>query len=65
MTPEQRFDTELLPKEWGRFYTIVFNNRSAADYEDFKTYDLSAVQELFPRVCEFIGLIDKQIFPES
>lgn len=57
--------TELLPKEWGRFYTIVFNNRSAADYEDFKTYDLSAVQELFPRVCEFIGLIDKQIFPES
>lgn len=57
--------TGVLPKEWGRFYTVVFNNRSAADYEDFKTYDLAAVRELYPRVCDFIELIDKQIFIEQ
>lgn len=57
--------TGLLPREWGHFYTIIFNNRSAADYEDFKTYDLKATQELFPRICTFIELIDKQIFQKA
>lgn len=57
--------TGLIPKEWGRFYTIVFNTRSAADYEDFKIYDLEATQEMYPRVCAFIELINKQIFPEE
>lgn len=41
--------TGIFPKEWGRFYTIVFNNRSAADYEDFKNYDLPTTQELSPK----------------
>ncbi len=35
--------TGKFPKEWGRFYTVVYNNRSAADYEDFKIYDLDTV----------------------
>ena len=30
--------TGKFPKEWGRFYSILFNNRSAADYEDFKNF---------------------------
>ena len=28
--------THIIPKEWGHFYTIIYNNRTAADYEDFK-----------------------------
>lgn len=56
--------TGKLPKEWGRFYTVVFNSRSAADYEDFKIYDLNTVKELYPKVCTFIELINEQIFAE-
>lgn len=54
--------THLIPKEWGHFYTIIYNNRTAADYEDFKNYDLVAVQEIFPKVCAFIELIYNTIF---
>lgn len=54
--------TGVFPKEWGRFYSIVFNCRSAADYEDFKNYDLASTEELFPRVKDFILLLDEYIF---
>lgn len=55
--------TDKVPKEWGRFYTIIYNNRSAADYEDFKNYDLMTTEELYPQVCTFIDMIYNQIFP--
>lgn len=51
-----------ISKDWGRFYTIVFNNRSAADYEDFKNYNLNETEEMYPQVCSFIQLIDSLIF---
>lgn len=54
--------TGKVSKDWGRFYTIVFNNRSAADYEDFKNYDLAETEEMYPQVCSFIALIDSLIF---
>lgn len=57
--------TEKMSKEWGRFYSILFNNRSAADYEDFKNFDLAATQEMYPKVCVFIELIDSLIFPQK
>lgn len=53
--------TGKFPKEWGRFYTVVYNCRSVADYEDFKNYDLTATKELYPQVCAFVKLIDEQI----
>ena len=40
----------------------LLNNRSAADYEDFKNYELNDVEEMYPKVCSFINLIHKQIF---
>ena len=49
----------------GRFYSILFNNRSAADYEDFKNFDLAATQEMYPKVCAFIGLIDNWVFSKN
>lgn len=55
--------THIIPKEWGHFYTIIYNNRTAADYEDFKNYDLAEVQEMYPKVCTFIELIHSTIFP--
>ena len=57
--------TGKFPKEWGRFYSILFNNRSAADYEDFKNFDLAATQEMYPKVCAFIGLIDNWVFDKN
>ena len=53
--------TGKVPKEWGRFYTIIYNNRSEADYEDFKNFDLTTVEEFYPLVCEFINLIRERI----
>ena len=50
-----------VPKEWGRFYTVIYNNRSEADYEDFKNFDLTTVEEFYPLVCEFINLIRERI----
>ncbi len=52
----------IVNREWGRFYTIMFNSRSAADYEDFKDFDLLTVNEQFPKVREFINMIDSLVF---
>lgn len=49
----------------GDVYSILFNNRSAADYEDFKNFDLAATQEMYPKVCAFIGLIDNWVFDKN
>ena len=34
---------------------------SEADYEDFKNFDLTTVEEFYPLVCEFINLIRERI----
>lgn len=54
--------TGVFPKDWGRFYTIIFASRSDADYEDFVDYDQKTTEGMFPQVKTFIELIDKQIF---
>lgn len=54
--------TGTFPREWGRFYTIIFACRSDADYEDFKDYDLKTTEGMFPQVKAFIELIDQHIF---
>ena len=53
--------TGKLPKEWGRFYSVVYGNRSEADYEDFIDFELNETQAMYPKVCEFVALIEKQI----
>ncbi len=56
---------DIVNREWGRFYTIMFNSRSAVDYEDFKDFDLFTVEEQFPKVREFISMIDSLVFPQK
>ena len=53
--------TGKVPKEWGRFYSVVYGNRSEADYEDFKDFGLEEVREIYPKVCEFVRLIEKKL----
>ncbi|GGK02043.1 MULTISPECIES: HEPN domain-containing protein [Parabacteroides] len=50
-------NTGVLPKDFGKFYTILFAKRSAADYEDFLNYDKEAVMELQPRTEDFVKTI--------
>ena len=46
-----------IDREWGRFYSSLFNSRSAADYEDFKEYDEIETRSFLPKVKGFINLI--------
>lgn len=50
-------NTGKLPKDFGKFYTVLFARRSAADYEDFKNYDKQAVMELQPQTEAFVKAI--------
>lgn len=54
--------TGILPKEYGKFYRMIFEKRSAGDYEDFITHDLKTAEMLYPETERFVyriyGLID-------
>ena len=44
--------------------TVLFRgvgNRSETDYEDFRDFELNETQAMYPMVCEFVALIEKQI----
>lgn len=51
----------LMSKEWSQFYAVIFDCRSSADYEDEQEYDKETVEELYPKVKEFVALIEKII----
>lgn len=53
--------TGKVEKEWGRFYSVVYGNRSEADYEDFKDFNMEDVREIYPKMCGFVGLIGERI----
>lgn len=40
---------------------MVYGNRSEADYEDFKDFNLEEVREIYPKFCEFVGVIGERI----
>ena len=46
--------TGIVPKEMGKFYRVIFEKRSAGDYEDFITYNLSMVEMLYPEAEQFV-----------
>lgn len=47
----------ILPKECGKFYSLIFSKRTSGDYEDFFTHDISSVEMLLPQTEKFIGLV--------
>ncbi len=57
--------TGKLPKEWSQFYSVIFECRSDADYDDEQTYDEQTVLEFLPKVKEFIHLIENIITTAS
>ena len=47
----------ILPKECGKFYSLIFAKRTSGDYEDFFTHDISSVETLLPQTERFISLV--------
>ena len=53
--------TGIVPKEFGKFYNGLFEERSTGDYEDLFNHDQTTCEELFPMAKEFIATIDKLV----
>jgi uncharacterized protein (UPF0332 family) len=51
--------TGLIPKEFGKYYTDLFDRRQTGDYDDFVDYDKETVEELYKPADDFISLIEK------
>ncbi len=46
--------TGIVPKEFGKFYRMIFEKRSAGDYDDFITHDLKTAEMLYPGTENFV-----------
>lgn len=51
--------TGLVPKEYGKFYNNLFEERNTGDYEDLFDHDLATCEEYYPKVKEFVAALDK------
>lgn len=51
----------IVPKELGKFYRIIFDKRSAGDYEDFITYDQKTAESFYPKTQEFVLYIKELV----
>lgn len=49
--------TGIVTKDMGKFYRVIFDKRSAGDYEDFITHDLETVESFYPQTEEFVNQI--------
>ena len=49
--------TGLVPKEFGKFSRMIFEKRSAGDYDDFITHDLKTAEMLYPETENFVHRI--------
>jgi uncharacterized protein (UPF0332 family) len=56
--------TNRLHKEYGRFYSQLFNDRISSDYDDFITFDKESIEELTPKAEEFVTVIEALVVNE-
>ncbi|MEL7588712.1 MAG: HEPN domain-containing protein [Prolixibacteraceae bacterium] len=57
--------TGMLPSKYSKFYTQLFNDRLTGDYDDFILYDKEALDDLYPKAEEFIGVIAELVAEEN
>jgi uncharacterized protein len=50
-----------ISKDFGKFYSYIFNKRQTGDYDDFVDYSDEEVQELIEPAKELINEIEKQL----
>ena len=53
--------TGIVPKEFGKFYRMIFEKRSAGDYEDFITHNLETAEILYPETERFVNRIKELV----
>lgn len=53
--------TGKLPKDLGRFYNQLFNDRTAGDYDDFVFYDKEMLDAIYPGAVNFVNQISDYI----
>ena len=53
--------TGVLPKDFGKFYRVIFEKRSAGDYDDFITHDLKSAESLYPETQQFVYRIKELV----
>lgn len=49
----------LIEKEWGRFYSEMFDRRQKGDYEDFTKFDKKEVEVWLEKAEKFVEKIEK------
>ena len=49
--------TGIVPKEMGRFYSDLFEERCNGEYEDLFNNDLTTCEELYPQAKEFVAVL--------
>ena len=52
----------LIEKQWGEFFTDMFDRRQKGDYKDFVEFEKQEVEEWLKKSEEFINIIDKLVF---
>lgn len=50
--------TGLISKEYGRFFSILYDYRQTGDYDDFIMMTEDKVKELYPQAVAFIEALD-------
>ena len=51
----------LVSKEYGRFFSDLYDRRQTGDYDDFIDYDKNTVDQLFSKADEFVNMMIKLI----
>ncbi|MCQ2249989.1 MAG: HEPN domain-containing protein [Bacteroidales bacterium] len=53
--------TKLISKEYGQFFSIIFERRHSSDYDDFIRTTQEEVNTFIPKAAQFIETIKKLI----
>ena len=53
--------TELISKDWGRFFSDLFDKRQTGDYDDFVVIDKETTEEIIELTKGFLVEIERNI----
>lgn len=53
--------TGIIPKEYSRFYSNLFEERTTGDYEDPFNHDLTTCEEYYPTAKDFVSVIGQLV----
>ena len=51
--------TGVVPKNFGRFYNNLFDERTTGDYDDLFDHDLATCEEYYPMAKQFVATLNQ------